>query len=420
MPSLRFIHTADLHLDTPFKGLISYNPELATCLSEATFKAFERIVDACIREKVDFLLISGDTFDRENQSLGAQLMFLKQVKRLALNQIPVYIICGNHDPLSSWLTQLVLPPNVYRFPSDQPVSVRFFRDEEPIADILGISYHDKALTENIAVRYHRPIDPAPFSIALLHGNLTGTTQHDNYAPFSLADLLAKDIDYWALGHIHQQQILHTGNPVIAYSGNPQGRDFGEKGPKGCLLVTLSTDHKPIIESIPTHWVRFDEVTVDMTDITITTDLLDTIHSSIENALNDEVSSSIIRLQLRGRTSLHHSLQAPNTVTDLIAQLNEGQLLKESFRIVDAIGVSTSPDIDLEQRKQGNDFLAAILRAFERLEADASLLDQSILELGKGISPHLRSDDRQLSVEEMQYILRQAKFKLADLLTKEDA
>ena len=158
----------------------------------------------------------------------------------------------------------------------------------------------------------------------------------------------------------------------------------------------------------------------MTDITITTDLLDTIHSSIENALNDEVSSSIIRLQLRGRTSLHHSLQAPNTVTDLIAQLNEGQLLKESFRIVDAIGVSTSPDIDLEQRKQGNDFLAAILRAFERLEADASLLDQSILELGKGISPHLRSDDRQLSVEEMQYILRQAKFKLADLLTKEDA
>jgi DNA repair protein SbcD/Mre11 len=420
MPSLTFIHTADLHLDTPFKGLTSYNPELATRLNEATFRAFERIIDACIREKVDFLVISGDTFDRENQSLGAQLMFLKQVNRLANNEIPVYMICGNHDPLSSWLKQLVLPTNVYRFSSDQPLSVRFFRDKEPIADILGISYHDKALTENIAVRYHRPIDPAPFSIALLHGNLSGSTQHDNYAPFSLVDLLAKNIDYWALGHIHQQQILHPGNPVIAYSGNPQGRDFGEKGPKGCLLVTLSTEHKPLIEPIPTHWVRFDEITVDLSDVALTTDLLDKIRRSIENALNDEVSSSVMRLKLTGRTSLHHSLQQPNAVGDLIAQLNEGQLLKESFRMVDAVRIYTSPEIDLEQRKQGNDYLAAILQAFDRLEADASLLDQSILELGKGMSPHLRSDNRQLSEEDRQYILRQARLQLADLLTKEEA
>ena len=123
MASIRFIHTADLHLDTPFKGLSNWNSDLASRLKDATFKSFNRIVDLCISENVDFFVISGDIFDSQNKSLSAQLKFIGEIKRLSDLEIPTYFICGNHDPLSSWLDSLEMPKNVIRYDSN---NVKFF------------------------------------------------------------------------------------------------------------------------------------------------------------------------------------------------------------------------------------------------------------------------------------------------------
>ena len=115
MPKVRFIHTADLHLDTPFKGLSRMNSDLSKRLKDATFRSFRKIIDLCSDKKVDFLIISGDIFDSENKSLAAQLRFVTELKSLSEKGIPVYFICGNHDPLKSWLDTIELPDKVIRF-----------------------------------------------------------------------------------------------------------------------------------------------------------------------------------------------------------------------------------------------------------------------------------------------------------------
>ena len=139
MTKIKFIHTADLHLDTPFKGLSNWNSELAGKLKNATFAAFRNIVDLCLREHVDFLLISGDTFDSENRSLAAQLKFVSELKRLSDNGVRVYFICGNHDPLNAWLEDLQMPENVFRFNAEEVENFTFPKNGRSIADIYGIS-----------------------------------------------------------------------------------------------------------------------------------------------------------------------------------------------------------------------------------------------------------------------------------------
>ena len=153
MTKVKFIHTADLHLDTPFKGLSNWNSDLASKLKDATFKSFRKIIDLCLNEKVDFLIISGDIFDSENKSLAAQLKFVSELKRLSENGIYTYFICGNHDPLSSWLEDLQLPENVFRFNSSKVGNITHRKDNNPVADIYGISYQNKVVNKNLANKY---------------------------------------------------------------------------------------------------------------------------------------------------------------------------------------------------------------------------------------------------------------------------
>src|SRR5574341_98982 len=204
MIKIKFIHTADLHLDTPFKGLSSWNSDLASKLKNATFKSFKRIIDLCIQEKVDFLIISGDIFDSENKSLAAQIKFVSELKRLSEKGIPTYFICGNHDPLSSWLDELQLPENVFRFNSSDVENVTYQKDNRPIADIYGISFQNRIVNINLANNYQLKSNPSPISIAILHGTIGASGPHENYAPFKVEDVVNKGFDYWALGHIHKR------------------------------------------------------------------------------------------------------------------------------------------------------------------------------------------------------------------------
>jgi len=418
MSSIKFIHTADLHLDTPFKGLSNSNKELAKRIKNATFKAFERIVDTCISEKVDFLLIAGDVFDRETKSLGAQLEFGKQLKKLSQNGIWTYIICGNHDPSSSWMPSLDLPEKVYRFGYDEVKKVIHYKNGEPAADIYGISYKDKALTENISARYIMDEVPARFSIAMLHGNLTGNTSHDNYAPFTLADLAAKNFDYWALGHIHLRQIINQKNPVVAYPGNPQGRDFGEKGEKGCFLVEMTEYGNPAINFIQTQLVRFEDVEVDLTRVSTNSELDEKIRDAIESVINSD-DSAVIRLVFNGRTPMHRMLKVPSQLSSLLENFNEGELNKSEFRFIDSIIINTLPDLDLGKLKESNDFTSEILRGFDKIEIDEQEMEKLFEKLGGEItSSQFKKEFNGLSDQEKKEILQQAKVELLDKLISE--
>lgn len=229
---LKFIHAADLHLESPFKGL--KNDETPNGLwkqiYESTFKSFERIVNDAIEYDVDFVLLAGDLFDRDNQTPKTYDFFQSQMQKLNEHNIDVYMIYGNHDYFDMQKESVSFPDNVHVFGNEVETKT-FTLDGKKIA-ITGFSYANKWITDKKIDEYPVKND-VDVQIGLLHGGLEQTGDH--YAPFSLDDLISKKYDYWALGHIHKRQQLNE-NPPVFYSGNIQGRHKNEPGDKGYLLV----------------------------------------------------------------------------------------------------------------------------------------------------------------------------------------
>ncbi|HDR88182.1 MAG TPA: DNA repair exonuclease [Bacteroidetes bacterium] len=420
MTKIKFIHTADLHLDTPFRGLSEWNPELAGRLRDATFQSFRNIVNLCLSEEVDFLLIAGDIFDSENRSLAAQLRFVAELKRLTGRDIPVYFVCGNHDPLDSWMESLHLPEGVHRFGTEAVEHITFARNNQPVADIYGISFPEKSVRENLALQFERKIDPAPFSIALLHGTVGNPGPHENYAPFRMDEVANKPFDYWALGHIHKPAVIREAHPAMVYPGNPQGRDFGETGPRGCYLVELSANQKPRLRFLPAQVIRFETVTADLTG----EDRFDRLPARVEEAIKglsayNESASYMIRLTLSGRTPLHVHLNRPGETTRLAELLNEGQSPEAPFTRIDRIDIRTRPDMDLDQVRKGTDFPAEVLKVFDTYEKDPEKLRALLTEIEKEFGHHAaRRHLSELPDEEMNELLDRARWLLMDRLTEE--
>lgn len=203
---ISFIHCADLHLDSPMVGLKNLPTTIHNKLKESTFTAFKKVIDAAISKKVDFIIIAGDIYDGEDRSIKAQIRFRNEMLRLEEEQIEVYLIHGNHDHLNGSWVQIELPPNVHVFPS--MVTVKKYVKNNLSANLYGFSYETRHIKERRIDEYERS-DEAHFHIGILHGNLEGSTEHSAYAPFQVRDLLAKKMDYWALGHIHKRELLES-------------------------------------------------------------------------------------------------------------------------------------------------------------------------------------------------------------------
>jgi DNA repair protein SbcD/Mre11 len=448
MPGIKFIHTADLHLDTPFTGLSQWNPELAGKLKNATFNSFGRIVELCIREEVDFLLVAGDTFNSKNQSLAAQLKFVNELKKLSDNGIACYFVCGNHDPLSSWMEQLQLPANVHRFGSKEAQSVTFHRNDRALADIYGISFETESVYDNLAqkiihCRMGKP-DPAPFQVAIMHGTAGSQGPHKKYAPFGLEEVAGQKFDYWALGHVHKRQVLRPQHPAVVYPGNPQGRDFGETGSRGCCLVEIRESAAPEIRFVPTQVIRFEELVVDLTGEDSINGLQKRIDAAVEalegpgltdgmehQAHMDATESPgpsvayrqeeakanfIIRLLLKGQTPLHGQLGKPGELEQLLQVFNEGQLSRDPFTWYDSIRLETGPELDLDQVRQGTDFPAEVLRQAEAMAADPQRLEDFLLEAQEAFgNPLVRRELAELTAEDRAEMAEMAKWMLLENL-----
>ena len=228
---MRFIHTADLHLDSPFLGLTAMPTSLWERVHSSTFTAFQKIVDDAINLQVDFVLISGDIYDRDQHSIAATDFFTQQCERLNRARIPVYLLYGNHDYHVVHGTDS-LPANVYVFGNRVTTTVLTLANHETVA-ISGFSY-DQRWIERDQVKDYPPKGNTVWHIGMLHGAVQQSTAN-HYAPFTISELASKNYDYWALGHIHKHQLLAQ-NPPIVYSGNPQGRHKNESGQHGYYLV----------------------------------------------------------------------------------------------------------------------------------------------------------------------------------------
>lgn len=307
MKEIRFIHTADLHLDSPFRGLGHLPKSLFQRLRESTFAAFQKVIDAAIEKKVDFLLISGDLFDGEDRSIKAQARLRKQLQRLEENGIAVFMIHGNHDHLGGDWTALDMPGNARIF-SEKVEPFRWTGKNGVSAHVYGFSYPERHVYSRKISEYKR-VDGADFHIAMLHGSEEGQGgAHQPYAPFSVKELLKKEMDYWALGHIHHKQILHA-NPYIVYPGNIQGRHRKESGTKGCYFVVLNDGGEAKMEFVETADIRWESVGIQVREGMDLTQLFTECMKEMESIRSNKTEGILCSLTLhRADLLLDHVLR----------------------------------------------------------------------------------------------------------------
>ena len=257
--TFKFIHAADIHLDSPLQKLERYEGVPADEVRGATRRALDNLVDLAVAEEVDFVLLAGDLYDGDWKDYNTGLFLNSRMVRLQEAGIRVLLIKGNHDAANTMTKNLRLPENVHGFSEKRPETVIL---EEFGVAVHGQSFASRAETENLAAAYPEP-EPGMFNIGLLHSSVTGREGHENYAPCSLETLTSKGYDYWALGHAHRREVLSP-EPYVAYSGNIQGRHARETGPKGCLLVTVDDGvmGEPEFRELDT--VRWEQVVVDVT------------------------------------------------------------------------------------------------------------------------------------------------------------
>ncbi|TYW23427.1 metallophosphoesterase family protein [Listeria monocytogenes] len=260
MKEIQFLHMADLHLDSPFIGLSTLPQPLFSAIQESTFQSLERITTVAIKEAVDFVLIAGDIYDSEDQSVRAQARFAKEMKRLEAANIPVFMIHGNHDFIEKHKEKLALPSNVHFF--SEQVEVMSHKTTTGVSvNIYGFSYNERHIRSSRVGEYKIQGD-ADFHIALLHGSeVSSSEENDVYAPFRVQEISKKGFDYWALGHIHKRQLLAE-SPSIYYPGNIQGRNRKESGEKGASIITLS-EASTTIDFIGTSPIIWEEAVITL-------------------------------------------------------------------------------------------------------------------------------------------------------------
>lgn len=324
--AFRFIHTADIHLDSPLRSLALRDPALSDLIGTATRTAFVRIIDLCLAEAVDALLIAGDLYDGQQTSMKTARFLGQQLQRLEAAGVRVFIIRGNHDALSKITRELVLPPTVTLFgPKAETHLIAAPRQSgtRPIA-VHGISFAKPQAPDSLLGRFPAPLADT-VNIGMLHTSLAGAPGHDPYAPCSLADLNATGYDYWALGHIHARA-EYLGAATVVMPGMPQGRDIGEAGEKSVTLVTVADDGSISLETRVTAPAEFERVPVALDGLTDWADLVTALGRALTRARRDHRGEHLVLRPVLGG----HSALAWRVLRDLDLLHEEARLAAEAL------------------------------------------------------------------------------------------
>jgi len=298
-----FLHAADLHIDSPLRGLERYEEAPVEAIRGATRRAFENLVAKAIELEVAFVVLAGDIFDGDWKDHGTGLWFAQRLRELSQAGISVYLAAGNHDAQGKTAAALVYPEGVYRFSKTKPQT---FRDPATGTALHGQSFATAAITENLAASYPKAIAGA-LNIGVLHTALTGREGHDPYAPCSPDELRSHGYDYWALGHVHQREIVAE-DPWIVFPGNLQARHIRETGAKGATLVGVADGRIRSVEHLSFDVLRFVRLKVDVEGCGSRAACLDQVAAALSLA-REEAEDRLLaaRVTLVGRTEASDEL-----------------------------------------------------------------------------------------------------------------
>ncbi|MCE4543834.1 MULTISPECIES: DNA repair exonuclease [unclassified Caballeronia] len=366
---MRFIHAADIHLDSPLHGLSAYADAPADMLRQATREAFSKLVSVAVDERVDFMVIAGDLYDGTWRDHNTGIFFCREMGRLRRAGIPVYVLFGNHDAESEMTSQLQLPDNVHTFSTRKPQTFRI--DALKVA-LHGHSFKEKAVTTNLVTAYPPPV-AGYFNIGVLHTALEGGSMHASYAPCSVAELHAKEYHYWALGHVHDYAIWQDASTIV-FPGNLQGRNIRETGRRGAVIVTVSEAETVSVERLFIDVLRWESVTVDASQA----NTLDEVARAVGRALEALVESSAslvphaVRVTIIGATGAHGELfgleaQLRAEVLAQIAAISHDRLWLERVKI------ATVPLVHGEPASGRADALADLHGLLMEAESDPEFL-----------------------------------------------
>jgi DNA repair protein SbcD/Mre11 len=418
MSVFSFIHAADIHLDSPLRGLDRYEGAPVEEIRNATRSALVRLVDLALEEAVQFVVIAGDIYDGDWKDYNTGLCFIKQMARLREQGIPVYILAGNHDAASVLTRELSLPDNIYRFSSRKP--------ETFLIEALGVALHgqgfrSKAVVENLSMDYPSA-SPDCFNIGVLHTSLTGREGHENYAPCSLSDLVSKGYDYWALGHVHNREVVSR-EPWIVFPGNLQGRHIREQGPKGCTLVSVSDGEIVSVEARELDVLRWAQISVSCPGADSIGDVTDQVVEAIR--LQVEGSDRRIlatRIVLSGACAAHSKISRGRE--HATAEIRAAALSHFGDQVwIEKVVLDTRPVADWSGQLPEGSPAADLLRLFDLVSADeqevASLLAQ-FSDLQRKLPPDLNNsgDDAGFTVPWMRDRLNEVKEEIIPRLLQE--
>lgn len=375
-PMFRFIHAADLHLDSPLQGLQAHEGAPLDVLRGATRRAFENLVQLAIDEQVDFVVIAGDLYDGDWRDYSTGLFFRSQMARLNASGIPVYLIAGNHDAASVISKKLGLPDNVQVFSTRTTESF-----EVPGLPVIihGRGFPHRAVPENLALDYPSAI-PGKFNLGLLHTSLTGRPGHATYAPCSEQDLRNKGYGYWALGHVHQPEVISK-DPWIVFAGNCQGRHARETGPRGCCLVSVNDARE--VESVEQRTldvVRWQDVPVMLDQVEKEAEATQRIRTALADAVTmAEDRLLAARITLTGASPLHGNLHR-ETQRWRAEILGIAQDFGEATVWIEQIKVATSPVYDLNRLAERDALTKIVLETLEQATHDLDHWPDDIVEM----------------------------------------
>lgn len=374
---MKFVHAADLHLDSPMRGLAAYDGAPVDEIRGATRRAFENLVELCVDEGAGLLLIAGDLYDGDWKDYSTGLFFVQQMARLRDAGVYVAWVRGNHDASSKITRYLNSPDNVTELSFADPETITY---ETLGIAVHGVGYATAEVRENLAVRYPEP-RAGWVNVGLLHTSLDGRPGHAPYAPCSLEQLRARGYDYWALGHVHAREVLNQ-EPWVVFSGNLQGRHIHETGPKGATLVSVEGGQVHSAEHRALDVVRWAKCEVPLEAARSFDEALESCARRLR-ALQLEADGRLLacRVILRGPTAAHGALACHQ---ERLVQELRALGLSWGNVYIERVELRTRPAIDLDALQHREDAIGELFRGVRGVGEDEDALEDLRAEVLAGL------------------------------------
>ena len=413
----RFVHAADLHLDSPFAGVGTLREGLADRLRDASLAAWEELVQLCIDEQAELLVVAGDLFDSDTRTSRFEFAVQQGARALVAAGVRVVVAHGNHDAFSASRSPLSGIDGVDVLRKDQPIVKRISSDGVGDIVVHGVSFGRADERENLAARFPARDGAPGLHIGVLHCAVGDRPGHGRYAPCSLDDLRGKGYDYWALGHIHGFDVLER-EPWIVYAGSLQGRSMkpSDRGPHGAVVVEFDDDRVLDARLHPIDIVRFEEIVVDIAGIETTAGLADRVLAEADALLGRTGDADVVvrgRLVGRGRLSAEIAVDRwTEGFRDALAEAAPNRLLWE--RVI----AEVQPEVDLDALRASAGFAGDLVRAFDAAGADDDALAARIAVLEETFAERLAVRER--SDEDRRALLEQARAIAVEELLRQEA